>query len=539
MDRPDFPGIIFTDDAWILNSDPPITQADLRDKVVAAYAGTGGALWWSTGDHEVYHFETRIGEIFGAEQPTLEGLDDLYSFVHSAGDDDAYPKVAANVRALIEECGGPLTALLRLCRERGLPFFPRVRMNSHYVIDPRHPGYGNYRRRHPDRLIARPGERFAEGTIEHGIGTGLDYAHPGNRAFVTRIIRECFERFDVDGVELDFMRHPAFFRVEEGYANRHYMTGLVREVRARMQAVSADRGRRLLLGVRVPPSIADCNRVGLDVVRWLEEGLVDIVVVGGGFISFETPVDEFVAAAAGTGALVYGCIEATRDSDDRKLRALALRWLEDGAHGVYLYNFFTRSPGWNRRIASELTDREKLRRLDKRYELETTGSAYGSSGHSSAFALAQSQTQLPVRLQPNYDGEGPVLRLAIADDFDAAREAGELGPCRLTLRFDALEESDSLRVRVNGRELDWSGAEVSFDGWEELTAASLFWLSYPAEPVEQHMEGSSASYAVTAPPLRQGEIEIEIRLLSETRAPECHVSLVGLEIDLTLGRRER
>ena len=84
-------------------------------------------------------------------------------------------------------------------------------MNSHYVIDPRHPAYGNYRRRHPDRLIARPGERFAEGTIEHGIGTGLDYAHPGNRAFVTGIICECFERFDVDGVELDFMRHPAFF----------------------------------------------------------------------------------------------------------------------------------------------------------------------------------------------------------------------------------------------------------------------------------------------------------------------------------------
>ena len=65
MARQDFPRIIFTDDAWILNSDPPVTQADLRDKVVAGYAGTGGAFWWSTGDHEVYHFETRIGEIFG------------------------------------------------------------------------------------------------------------------------------------------------------------------------------------------------------------------------------------------------------------------------------------------------------------------------------------------------------------------------------------------------------------------------------------------------------------------------------------------
>ena len=67
--------------------------------------------------------------------------------------------------------------------------------------------------------------------------------------------------------------------------------------------------------------------------------------------------------------------------------------------------------------------------------------------------------------------------------------------------------------------MDWRAAEVSFDGWEELTAASLFWLSYPAEPEEQHMEGSSASYTVTTPPLRQGENEIEVRLLSESPHP--------------------
>ena len=144
-----------------------------------------------------------------------------------------------------------------------------------------------------------------------------------------------------------------------------------------------------------------------------------------------------------------------------------------------------------------------------------------------------------MRLQPNDPGEGPDLRLAIADDLEEAREAGELGPCRLTLRFDALEESDSLCVRLNGSELDWSEAEVSYDGWKELTAASLFWLSYPAEPVEQHMEGSSASYAVIAPPLRQGENQIEIRLLSETRTPDRHVSLIGLEIDLTYRRGKR
>ena len=56
-----FPPVIFTDDGWILGAtEPPVTVDDLREKVVGSYAGTGGALWWSVGDHEVYQFETQI-----------------------------------------------------------------------------------------------------------------------------------------------------------------------------------------------------------------------------------------------------------------------------------------------------------------------------------------------------------------------------------------------------------------------------------------------------------------------------------------------
>ena len=533
MAKPEFPRIIFTDDAWLFSSDPPVSAADLREKVVGSYTGTGGALWWSTGDHDVFHFETEIGEIFGRESGSLEGLEDLYSFVHSAGDDDAYPKVAANVAAITAEAGGPLTALLALSQEAGLPFFPRVRMNSHYVVDPRHPAYGNYRRRHPERLITRPGEEFPEGTLEYGIGTGLDYAQSANRDYMASIACECFERFDVDGIELDFMRHPAFFRIEEGYANRHCVTEMIAGIRQRMSAVAAERQRQILLAVRVPPTIADSTRIGLDVARWIADGLVDIVVVGGGFISFETPVDEFVRAAEGSDCLVYGCIEATRHSDDRHLRALAYRWLNDGADGIYFYNFYTRAPEWNRRIAAELTDIERLRRLDKQYELSATGQPFGSSGHSSAFWLAQPLTQVPVRLEPNCEGAGPVLQVRVEDDLGTASAAGELGPCKLALRLKELGEADSLAVSLNGVPLDWRDAEVARDGWTQIGAASLFWLSFPAEPVETHVEGVGVEFAVTAPPLRQGVNEIAVKLRSGERSLEQYVSLIGVEIHVS------
>ena len=151
--------------------------------------------------------------------------------------------------------------------------------------------------------------------------------------------------------------------------------------------------------------MADSRRIGLDVDEWIETGLVDIVVVGGGFISFETPVDEFVRAAASTPCLVYGCIEATRHSDRHFLRALALRWLTDGADGIYLYNFYTMSPEWNRQTAAEFSDLATLKKLDKCYEISGTMSfsphrgpqrrlPFGPPLDAASHALAHRQPQL-------------------------------------------------------------------------------------------------------------------------------------------------
>ena len=120
-----FPPVIFAADGWIMAMEPPVTAQDLCDKVVGSYAGTRGALGWSIGDHEVYHCELESGERYG--EADHEGLDaSTYSFVHSATP-GAELRKAQNLQALIASDGGPLTVLAGACRERALPFFPRVR----------------------------------------------------------------------------------------------------------------------------------------------------------------------------------------------------------------------------------------------------------------------------------------------------------------------------------------------------------------------------------------------------------------------------
>ena len=118
----DAPRVIFTDDGWILSAtEPPLTVEKLKAEVVDSHAWPGGALWWSIGDHEVYHYETEIGEIIGE---AIEGLDEgTYSFVHS-GTPGVIGMIAQNVRALMDECGGPVTALGQAVQGGGATVLP-------------------------------------------------------------------------------------------------------------------------------------------------------------------------------------------------------------------------------------------------------------------------------------------------------------------------------------------------------------------------------------------------------------------------------
>ena len=505
----DFPPVIFTDDGWIMATEPPITAQDLRDKIVGSYAGTGGALGWSIGDHEVYHCELQGGEQFGAAVDGLDGS--KMSFVHSATP-GAEQRIAENLQALIASDGGPLTVLAADCRERGVPFFPRVRMNSHYVIDPAHPGYGGFRRNRPEMLLGRPGEQLPEGSLQWAMRTGKDYAFAEVRQYMEGIICESFERFDVDGVELDFMRHPGWFRIEQAQANAYLMTDLVRRVRSRLRRRQQECGRRQWLIVRVPPTLADSSRTGLDVELWMAEGLVDIVVVGGGFIPFETPLEEFVDAAQGSDCRIYGCIEATRYIDERHLRGLASRWYEDGAAGIYLYNFYTMAPDWNERLFGELAQPQVMAQRDKIHGTDAAGPVSPVEGHSGGFRYASPSTQLPAELFPGYDGKGPHIRVRITDDVETALTAGVLAGCTLALYLPQLGQENRLEVALNGAAIPWDTARVQVGMWTRQQVAALFWADYPTYPQAVEQAGTLVEFDLWAPALRHGENEVEVHL---------------------------
>ena len=488
--------ILINDDGWIIGEEPPVNVPDLQEKVVGTYEGTPvGVLLWSVGGHETYEFETDVGVRFG------EGYDHF--------DNPRHAHMKRNLRSLIDECGGPVTAFVNLCHDAGIEFFPSIRMNQHYEMDQSAPSY-HFRRDHPELLIGRPDEDIPDGTIDSGIRTGLNFAFPEVRAHLSSIAIELVERWDVDGIELDWLRHPGYFRTEEAYGNRYLATDLVRKVRRRMDEVGDERGRRIELAVRVPATKFNAERIGLDVASWIRERLVDIVIVGGGFVPFETRVDEFVAAAEGTDCQVYGCIERLGGIEgDEMVRAIAARYFHLGASGIYLFNYFPQPVEWKRKVLNEIADPASLSRLNKRYKIDNfpIRGTRETSQIGWAFRNAIPLTQLPVALEQTVAGSAVLLQLTIADDIDLALTDNAIDSCTLLLGIDNYTPEDTLEMRLNASRIEWEFRIEKTDA-----------------------EVPTFEFNISAAILRHGENEFTIRLDAGGRGGMESVLLTKVEI---------
>ena len=514
--------VLSNDDGWILGEAPvPVNPQTMWDQMIGPYEGSPiDGFLWSIGGHNTYIYETQVGEVFGESCGVLDGR---------------HQRTADNLHHLIKQHGGPVTVIAELCRRAGMDFFPSVRMNEHYDIDEDSPSYSSFRRDHPEYLIGR-GEQIPGPTLEWGVRTGLDYAVPQVRAHMIDIIVELVSRFDVDGIELDYMRHPAFFRIEEAYACRHLMTDLIRDIRRQMDGITQQKGKPLDLIVRVPPTLQDCERTGLDVATWIEDDLVDIVVAGGGFIGFEMPIHRFVDTAAGTGTQVYGCLEALRPNvDELSMRAMAARYWEHGVDGLYLFNYYSMSQQWKRDVLGRLIDVAALATLDKRYEVDKRGNVRPANQLHFSFQNAIPATQVPIVLRSTRLGPGTLICMDIADNLEAAAADGALGPCTLGLLFEKLHGGDRIKVTLNGASLDREDATKSTDTWTQAGYDSG-WSGYPSKLTTHPVAGDVVEWRVDAPPLKRGFNEVAVTLESLDPAQDSGLMLKDVRVSVTYAR---
>lgn len=358
----------------------------------------------------------------------------------------------------------PLQPILQFWKRDGRTFFFSMRMNDahHDIFNWAHL-WDDFRRTHRDLWINPPTDAEWETKFLPWLnGTGpkpeftprrdlrLDYSKPEVRKHYLDTLREACRRYDLDGIELDWLRSPVLFRHRE--VDTALMTAFVAEARAILDASAKTRGRPLRLVSRVPDSPKLALSMGLDVEAWLKKGLLDAVIAGNGAIFSGLDLEAWVALAHRYHTPVYGSLERikirksfSRYGTPETLRAAAATLWEKGADGIYFFNFYLRD---EMPMLDEFSDRAKLAALPKEYFCDID---MRSGGPWSSLGEAQLMT-----LQP---GTPATVHLVIADDPAKAKEAS------LEILFKSEGETKAPAITLNGQllqELKSTPAKAGF-----------------------------------------------------------------------------
>jgi len=139
--------------------------------------------------------------------------------------------------------------------------------------------FGHNPFRAPQAWVDEPPPELAVGRW-----SAVDYGASAVRHHVEMMVKEAISKYDVDGVQLNFMRHPIFFRStawEGGTASaceRAQMTDMMVRIRNQANLRANVRGKPVLVSIMIPDSMAYSYDIGLDVQDWIDRGLVDLIV---------------------------------------------------------------------------------------------------------------------------------------------------------------------------------------------------------------------------------------------------------------------
>jgi len=357
--------VIHNDDAG--NNFGGLTTAEVMRERIDFLAEAGvDVLTWCTCSPDRCNYPTEVGDWSGSSDRTAKTV--------SGADWNR----AHNMRRLVEEGNDPIDVMAKRCHEHGMPFLGSVRMNDiHHLYGYRHARcVSRFVLEHPEWCI-----RDASGKM---VG-GMDYAVAEVREHRLAIVKEQLEKYNMDGLELDFMRMAPFLQPGREAAGAPIMTEYVRRVRKTLDGTARKKGRnRPILGVRVPTTLQECQDVGIELATWTAEGLLDFACPSHfSKPDFNTPVEDFVRIAKGTACRIFPTIQSNVAAQyDRevvmslpKYRGLANNAFRFGADGISTFNFMIGTIGtWHVKrhqgkwdILREAHDPEALDKKERRY----------------------------------------------------------------------------------------------------------------------------------------------------------------------------
>jgi len=376
----------------------------------------------------------------------------------------------------------PLALVIDWCRRNGKEVFWTLRMNDwHDNFFPEL--LSQWKKDHRDLLFAREEEagKYPMSDPRH-IWTPADFAHEEVRKLTVRTVAEVVDRYDVDGIDLDFLRARWYFkesRLGQPVTQEHMdmLTAMVGKIRQEVRAAGERKGKPILLSARVSPTAELSRHVGTDVERWLSEGYLDLLVVGGHGDPFLTAGKDLIDRGHASGIPVYVCISGSDvlkrgiegsdlagDNVEAWRGAAANAW-RAGADGIVTFNLFPHKDRAPTKVArtvwSDISDPGTLAGKDKLFCIENLG-------YTRTLCFLMGQYPWDVDVLPIEIEKGSTVEriLMVGDDIPARKD--HVRSLRLRIRLDGLQDEDRIVVKMNGARVDasredpqWLAGDVS------------------------------------------------------------------------------
>ena len=381
--------------------------------------------------------------------------------------------------ALIELGTDPLQLAIDACRQKNQEVFWTLRMNDwHDNFNPAL--FSRWKREHPELLMGtqKDAAKFPFRDLRH-IWTPADFAHPDVRDLIVQIVRDVLNRYDVDGIDLDFLRARWYFqesRLGQPVTQQHIdlLTDMVGKIRKEVLDASKRKGKPILMSARTLSTAAFARQFGTDIERWMKLGYLDLVFTGGHFDNFTAMGRDLVRRGHALGLPVYLCLSGSDfmsrgrphtdlsvGNSDAWRGAAANCWFV-GADGLLTFNLFTDELGsreTGRQIWRDISDPEPLKSKDKFFCVENVGYI-----HDMCFLAGQSvlENPLPAKIER---GSSATLTMLVGDNIPEMEQ--QIKSLNLRVGLPSSRDTDQVSVRLNGHHVKvapekphWIAAEV-------------------------------------------------------------------------------
>jgi hypothetical protein len=380
----------------------------------------------------------------------------------------------------------PMEVYIDECHKQNMEFIAGFRMNDRHGHNA--DWFTQLSKEKPEWVLKgyKPSSKRTTDPRSYEVGCALDYSVAAVRDWVFSIMEEVANRFDIDGMELNYTRLPACFPLGEAESSHAIMTDFVRRVRDMLDDVGKKKGRKLLLGVRVLQHLEGCLTMGFDIPTWIQDGVIDYIVPGDiGFTDFNAKFEAFVRLARASDCYVYPQIQALMGYHHRDrvqspdhCRAAVQNFYGAGADGFSTQNYFEVEAY---HVLKELRDPNRIAARDRHYVFYPIwGPNRGDQvGYASDFPYHTEE----IVLDREKLGERQTFRFRLCEHLPVASSvsgkeviSGAIMMCR-----PGIVPGDELAIDINGETI--SAEDIWFEWDEEERQPPLCCFALGSPPV--------------------------------------------------------